>query len=129
MPALTNPEYMFKQILEEMGFSVKFFIDKAPDDSENIYMQVPFSSYYLDFASVDHKIAMEIDGEYWHGSATTSVTASQLQRKMHDIQRDAELENDGWTVFRIPASSLNNERMKPRLIRYVKSLFTTESDL
>lgn len=126
MPALTNPEDTFKQILEEMGFSVKFFTDKAPDDSENIYMQVPVASYCLDFASLDHKIAMEIDGEYWHGSASTSVTASQLQRKMHDIQRDAELENDGWTVFRIPVSSLSNERMKPRLIKYVQSLFMTE---
>ncbi len=126
MPALTKSEESFKQILEEMGFVVKFFEDKTFDDSKNIYMQVPCSSYCLDFACPERKIDMEVDGEYWHGSAFMSVTASQLQRKIHDTQRDAELENDGWTVFRIPASSLNNERMKPRLIKYVQLLFTAE---
>lgn len=126
MPALTKSEETFKQILEEIGFVVKFFADKSPDDSENIYMQVPFLSYCLDFACPERKIDMEVDGEYWHGSACMSVTASQLQRRMHDTQRDVELKNDGWTVFRIPASSLNNERMKPRLIKYVQSLFIVE---
>lgn len=109
-----------------MGFSVKFFEDKSPEDSTNIYMQVPFQSYWLDFACPEKKINMEVDGEYWHGSAFMSVTALQLQRKIHDTQRDAELENDGWTVFRIPASSLERERMKPRLIKYIQDLFTSE---
>ena len=127
MPHLTKAEDTFKQILEEMGFAVKFFADKSSDDSEKIYMQVPALSYHLDFACSKKKIDMEVDGEYWHGSALMSVTASQLQRKMHDTQRDTELENDGWTVFRIPASSLSNERMKPRLIKYVQALFTKES--
>lgn len=126
MPSLTKPENTFKQILEEMGFAVKFFGDKSSDDSENIYMQVPALSYILDFACPQRKINMEVDGEYWHGSAFMSVTASQLQRKLHDNQRDKDLREDGWTVFRVPASSLDNERMKPRLIKYVQSLFTTE---
>ena len=126
MSTLTKSEDTFRQILEEMGFSVKFFADKSPEDSANIYMQVPFQSYCLDFACPERKIDMEIDGEYWHGSAFMSVTALQLQRKMHDTQRDAEMENDGWTVFRIPASSLSNERLKPRLIKYVQDLFTKE---
>lgn len=122
---LTKPENTFKQLLEEMGFSVKFFADKSPDDIENIYMQVPALSYCLDFACPQRKIDMEVDGEYWHGSAFMSVTASQLQRKIHDDQRDKDLRGDDWTVFRIPASSLSNERMKPRLIQYVQSLFKT----
>jgi very-short-patch-repair endonuclease len=126
LPALTKPEATFKQILEEMGFTVKFFEDKSPKDVENIYMQVPVLSYCLDFACPQKKVAIEVDGEYWHGSASMLVTASQLQRKMHDTQRDAELENDGWTVFRIPASSLGNERLKPRLIKYVQELFKIE---
>lgn len=126
MPALTKSEDTFKQILEEMGFAVKFFVDKSPDDSENIYMQMPFQSYWLDFACSERKIDIEVDGEYWHGSAFMSVTASQLQRKLHDDQRDKDLRGDGWTVFRIPASSLSNERMKSRLIQHVQSLFTSE---
>ncbi len=128
MPALTKPEETFKQILEEMGFAVKFFVDKSPEDAENIYMQVPCLSYRLDFASLDHRVAMEVDGEYWHGSFTShaKMTAPQFQRYWHDTQRDAEIENDGWTVFRIPASSLSNERLKPRLIKYVQALFTTK---
>ena len=126
MPVLTKPETTFKQILEEMGFVVKFFEDKSPNESGHIYMQVPVLSYRMDFACPEKKIAIEVDGEFWHGSAFMSVTASQLQRKLHDAQQNKELENDGWTVFRIPASSLDQERLKPRLIKYVQALFIKE---
>jgi len=125
LPALTKSETTFKEVLEEMGFTVKFFENKSPDDTQNIYMQVPVLSYCLDFACPQRKIDMEVDGEYWHGSAFMSVTALQLQRKLHDDQRDKDLRGDGWTVFRIPASSLSSERMKPRLIQHVQSLFKT----
>lgn len=89
-------------------------------------MQVPVLSYCLDFACPERKIAIEVDGEHWHGSAFMSITASQLQQKLHDTQRDKELKENGWTVFRIPSSSLDRDRMKPRIIRYIQSLFTTE---
>ena len=126
MPALTKPEDTFKQILEEMGFTVKFFADKSPEDSETIYMQVPFLSYCLDFASLDQKIAIEVDGDYWHGSVTASLTAAQLKRKLDDSTKSEKLKKEGWTLFRVPASSLNHDRMRPRLIQCVRSLFTTE---
>lgn len=129
MLALTKPENIFKQILENMGFTVKFFVDKSSNDSENIYMQVPFLSYCLDFASLDHKIAIEVDGDYWHGSVTTSLTAAQLKRKLNDSQKDEELQKAGWTLFRVPASSLNHDHMKLRLIQYIQSLFTTKQCL
>ena len=125
MPALTQPEETFKQILEEMGFVVKPFTDKCPGDEGVIYMQVPFLSYYLDFASLDNKIAIEINGEYWHGSSG-SLTAAQLKQKLHDSNKSQELERDGWTLFKVPASSLSNERMKLRLVQYVKSIFAVE---
>lgn len=112
-----------------MGFTVKFFVDKSSNDSENIYMQVPFLSYCLDFASLDHKIAIEVDGDYWHGSVTTSLTAAQLKRKLNDSQKDEELQKAGWTLFRVPASSLNHDHMKLRLIQYIQSLFTTKQCL
>ena len=120
---MTKPETIFKQILEEMGFIVKFFENKAPDDSQSIYMQVPFLSYSLDFASLDQKVAIEIDGEHWHNSDTTVVTASQLQRKLHDSQKSEELKKEGWIIFRVPAFSLSQDRLKPRLIQYIQSLF------
>ncbi len=129
MPALTKPEATFKEILEEMGFVVKFFEDKSPEDTANIYMQMPCQSYCLDFACPKRKIDMEVDGEYWHGSAFMSVTALQLERKIFDSKRNDELEKAGWTVFRIPASSLKQERIRPKLIQHIRSLFTTEANL
>jgi len=126
MPPLTKPEHTFKQILEEMGFVVKFFEDKCSEESDCIYMHVPVLSYSLDFACLEKKIDMEVDGEYWHGSAFMSVTALQLKRKLHDVQRTEALENNGWTIFRIPASSLDNDRMKSRLIEYVQTLMTKQ---
>lgn len=129
MSTLTKPENTFKQLLEEMGFTVKFFADKSLDDPESIYMQVPFLSYRLDFASLDQKIAIEVDGDYWHGSLTTSLTAAQLKRKLNDSNKSEELKKGGWTLFRFPASSLSHERMRPRLIQCIRSLFTIEQGL
>lgn len=126
MSNLTKPEETFKQILEDMGFVVKFFADKCSDESACIYMQVPFLSYSLDFAFLDKKIAIEIDGDYWHGSTTSVLTAAQLKRKISDSNKNEELEKENWTLFRIPASSLNNERMKSRLIEYVQALMTKQ---
>jgi very-short-patch-repair endonuclease len=126
LPTLTKPENIVKDILEEMGFAVKFFSDKSDKDSQVIYMQVPFMSYSIDFASLENKIAIEVDGEYWHGSSTASMTAAQLKRKLNDSNKDDELQKDGWTVFRIPASSLNHERMRSRLVQYINTLFMKE---
>lgn len=126
MGSSSKPEATFKQILEEIGFVVKFFEDKYSTEPGHIYMQVPFMSYCLDFASLDSKIAIEVDGEYWHGSAITDLTAAQLKRKLGDFFKKEELTKEGWTLFRVPASSLNHERMRPRLIKCIQSLFMTK---
>jgi len=128
---LTKPELTFKQILEEMGFCVKLFEHKTFNnlDDRIIYTQVPYGSYFLDFASLNKKIAIEIDGEYWHGSYATSLTANQLKRKINDAYKNQKLQKDGWKLFRIPATSLKNNQMKLKIIHHIKSLFTIKQDL
>lgn len=124
MQTLTKPETTLKELLEDMGYLVKFFSDKAHEDANCIYMQMPVLSYSLDFACPKRKIAIEVDGEFWHGSISTSLTANQLQRKIEDFTRTENLKDQGWTLFRVPANSLNHTRLQQRLIKYLESLMT-----
>lgn len=52
--------------------------------------------YYIDFAVVDSKVAIEADGEYWHKG----------ERKERDIVRDEKLRAEGWIVIRFPGKRI-----------------------
>lgn len=54
-----------------------------------LYPQYPVGKYFTDFGNPFVKIAIECDGKEWH------------QDKAKDIDRDRNLSNMGWTVFRI----------------------------
>ena len=127
---LTHPETQFKEILESMGYTVKYFTDKGDDDPvKSIYMQVPISTYSLDFASLSDKVAVEIDGSYWHAKATAKLTAANLQRRLNDEERDLQLKQLGWFVFRVTADTLDHEKMTERLKFHIENLFMPELDL
>lgn len=64
------------------------------------YPQIPACGYYLDFANPFLKIAIECDGEAFH----------DLEK---DMIRDAKLEQDGWTVFRIKGHECNRILPEP----------------
>lgn len=54
-----------------------------------LYPQYPVAGYFLDFAHPKVKVAIECDGQKWH------------MDRLKDRQRDAELHNLGWTVYRL----------------------------
>lgn len=51
---------------------------------------------WIDFAIVEHRIAIECDGEYWHRDPEAEVS------------RDARLEAEGWTVLHFPGKQITN---------------------
>lgn len=55
------------------------------------YPQYPVGPYFLDFADVRLKIAVEADGRQWHSEEK-------------DKPRDEYLSSKGWIVFRLPGS-------------------------
>lgn len=71
----TKPEIMFKEILNEVGVGVKFpdyikEIKGVQDDCNDNYVlyQYPIQRYVVDFADVNKKIVININGDYWHAN-------------------------------------------------------------
>ena len=54
--------------------------------------QVPIGNYVADFACVAAKLIVELDGP----------THDDPEQQAHDIERDAWLRRQGWTVLRFP---------------------------
>lgn len=52
--------------------------------------------YFIDFVLKDYKIAIEVDGEYWH------------RNKERDLMRQKEIEAKGFTVLRFPGEQVRN---------------------
>ena len=75
------PEKMFQKFLEEYGYTDNFLIQRE-------YSVFP---YFIDFAFVDLKIAIEIDGSQH----------LEKKRQEKDREKDILLKENGWRVIRI----------------------------
>lgn len=83
------PEQMFEKFLTERGYADKFLIQR----------EYSFFPYFIDFAFVDLKIAIEIDG------------SQHLlpERKERDEKKDLLLQENGWRVIRIAESVVKTD--------------------
>lgn len=80
---LTSLEKRAKQILDELGVN---YIEQYPTRL----------GFIIDFAIPDKKIAIEVDGKYWH------------KDKKRDRFRDWMLRRAGWKVVRIDEDGIEN---------------------
>ena len=86
------PEKWFiKNVLKKYDFYSKYTIEE----------KFPFGKYWLDFAIIDMKIDLEIDGQQ-HFRTEDAIE--------HDIQRDEFVLNSDWKVYRIAWIELKNNR-------------------
>ena len=77
------PERLFQKLINEMGY---FPIAQYSEG---------MAGFMIDFAFPEIKLAIEIDGEYWHNLEST---------KKRDRRKDYFLKNKkGWELIRIPA--------------------------
>ena len=82
---LTGIERAVKQWLEDRG------IEHIP--------QYPLRQGYIaDFALLDKKIIIEVDGEHWH---------SGKKKQKKDRFRDYMLKRAGWKTIRIPEKDID----------------------
>lgn len=82
---ISKPEKRMKRILDELG--------------KEYQHQLPVRNYFVDFGLPDYKIAIEVDGIYWHQNC-----------KEHDLMRQKEIEKEGWQVIRFTDQELKNKQ-------------------
>lgn len=87
------PEQKTKAALEHLGIS---FLPEHP-----------ILIYLIDFYLPDHRIALEVDGVYWHSLPKTAAK---------DIRRDSEISALGITVVRITDTEINKTRSLQKLL-------------
>lgn len=61
-----------------------------------LYPQYPALNFYLDFGNPLKKIGLEIDGKEWHNIEKDKI-------------RDKILQSDGWKIYRVSGSQMNND--------------------
>jgi very-short-patch-repair endonuclease len=84
------PEQCFINFLKENGYDKKYLIERE----KSLY------PYYIDFAFVDIKLAVEIDG---------SQHILDENRKLNDDLKNQLLLNNGWKVLRISENIVKND--------------------
>ena len=62
-----------------------------------MYPQYPVDRYFVDFANPVARVAIECDGAAWHRDAAK------------DSARQADIEANGWTVYRIAGWACNTD--------------------
>jgi len=89
---MSYPEKCFKKILEDNGLDKKYLI----------YREYSVFPYFIDFAFINEKVAVEIDG-----------SQHLLEdRKKKDEEKDKLLLSKGWKVLRIAAVEVTHDGSK-----------------
>lgn len=86
---ISYPEKLFQDKLINLGWDKKY----------SIHREYSFFPYYIDFAFLNEKIAVEIDG------------SQHLlpERKNKDDAKDSKLISNGWSVFRIAENKIKKD--------------------
>lgn len=86
------PERVFLSLIMNAGLLDKY----------TIVTHLPISKYFLDFALIDYKIDIEVDGSQ-HVATPDAIE--------HDEKRDIFFTNLGWRIFRISWKELKSDRL------------------
>lgn len=100
------PETFFKTVLDNNNIKYEF---NKPIQKTELGINEN-GCYFLDFA-LNNKIDLEIDGKQH----------LLKERKIHDVERDNRLINNGWKVYRIAWKALprNNKYMKLEIEKFL----------
>lgn len=92
---MSYPEKIANSILENSGVKYEY--------------EYPMHPYFIDFALIDYRIAIEIDGQQ-------HLLPERIEK---DIKKDALLNNNGWKVYRIKYPSQN---IKESIVEILKTI-------
>lgn len=109
---MTSLEKKTAHALKEIGFYV---------DEHHLgwHSQYKIGSFKIDFALPNSKIALEVDGRYWHGKLL--LTSRQAYQKERDFQKDNSLRLQGWKVIRVSERTLNSDNLSEILNHLILS--------
>lgn len=100
----TGPEIALRRELTRRGLRYRVDYPRAPGRP--------------DIAMVGRRIAVFVDGEFWHGRKLSEARLAEMpdywQRKIkrnvdRDVRVNAELVAEGWTVIRITDRAVNRD--------------------
>lgn len=80
-------------------FLHKLFIENHLYDRYDIINEYCEYPYFIDFAFINEKIAVEFDGQVHFRKGNKRIE--------HDIKRDMVLNSKGWKIYRIPFFDIN----------------------
>jgi very-short-patch-repair endonuclease len=100
----------------EMSFLEKWFFDDAICMYElykkfDIIYDYPIYPYFIDFAFLNIKLAVELDGKCHFKNG--------IDRLNHDIEKDNLLIENGWKIYRIKYTDKNTESIL-KFLSYIK---------
>ena len=139
----TKPERFFRDIILEIGIGVKYpdyikEIKKVEDDKlEKLFCyQYPIQRYILDYVDVENKVAININGDYWHANPLlyepNKLSKPQIVNVRQDKNKKIFLEKHGWKVVNIWESEIYwNKQLVKEKIRTVsltakRSVYTAQ---
>lgn len=95
------------------SYAEKYIITLLEDlKISNITREYKISKWFIDFADVDRKLALEIDGKQHN----------LPERKASDLIKDTYLQSNGWTILRIKWKKITKE-FREEIINKINILF------
>jgi very-short-patch-repair endonuclease len=108
-------EKFWKQVLANNNIQYRF---NLPIPKKELGLNCG-NCYFLDFALLDKKVDLEIDGSQH----------SQEERQISNRKRDKLLSDNGWKVYRIPWNKLKTEKDKMEMKLKVEKFLTWYNNL
>jgi very-short-patch-repair endonuclease len=117
---MTNGTFVGWKIrkLNDASYPEKYFINLFIEKQiENYKREYRVGKWFIDFAFIDKKIALEIDGSQHESN----------ERKIKDSEKDEFLKKEGWKVFRIkwcnPINNFNKEKLYEQIKNFEYILY------
>jgi hypothetical protein len=83
---------------------------------------IPGRKYRFDFAHLDSRVAIEIDGGLWRGRKGGHTSGSGAIR---DREKDVRATLEGWTVFRLTPEMSRNRDLLAEIVGVIERRMKT----
>lgn len=101
----------------ENWFYTKIILKYELEKKYDIVNEYPFYPYFIDFAFLNIKLAVELDGACHFNNGDKRINS--------DIKKDKFLLNNGWTVFRISYKE-NNDNIINKFLNILNNIIVND---